>query len=83
MNMFELDLTLFAMLFGVAACIGLVVLQRRLAEQTAQAAQLQQQMALLNNISYLPSLLPVIMQNREALELSDRRLGYKQIKTVV
>ena len=31
---------------------------------------IRERMALLNNISYLPSLLPVIMKNREALELS-------------
>jgi hypothetical protein len=46
--MFDIALTFVALLFGVAACIGLVVLQRRLAEQTARAAQLQQQMTLLS-----------------------------------
>lgn len=52
MNMFDFDLTLVVvvsvLLFGVAACIGLAVLLRRLAEQTARAAQLQQQMTLVS-----------------------------------
>ncbi len=52
MNMFDFDLTLVAalsaLLLGVAACIGLAVLHRRLAEQTARAAQLQQQMTLVS-----------------------------------
>ncbi|MGB5465750.1 MAG: DUF2802 domain-containing protein [Sedimenticolaceae bacterium] len=50
--MFDFDLTLVvalsALLFGVAACIGLAVLYRRLAEQTARVAQLQQQMTLVS-----------------------------------
>lgn len=32
--------------------------------------QIEDRMALLNNISYLPSLLPIIMQNRDSLELT-------------
>ncbi|MGB5497056.1 MAG: DUF2802 domain-containing protein [Sedimenticolaceae bacterium] len=49
--MFDFDLTLVvalsALLFGVAACIGLAVLHHRLVEQTARAAQLQQQQMML------------------------------------
>jgi hypothetical protein len=50
--MFDFDLMLVlalsALLFGVAACIGLAVLHHRLVEQTARAAQLQQQMMLVS-----------------------------------
>jgi hypothetical protein len=52
MNMFDFDLAfvlaLAALLFGVAACTGLAVLYRRLAEQNDRVAQLQQQMTLVS-----------------------------------
>ncbi|MGD8957301.1 MAG: DUF2802 domain-containing protein [Chromatiaceae bacterium] len=79
MNMFELDLTLFAMLFGVAACIGLVVLQRRLAEQTARAAQLQQQMTLLSqSISGLTAGAVGMDRRMRRLQMRERLLTERQ-----
>ncbi len=36
---------------------------------------IESRMALLNNISYLPSLLPVIMQNRHSLELTQQQIA--------
>jgi nitrate reductase gamma subunit len=79
MNMFDLDLTLFAMLFGVAACIGLVVLQRRLAEQTARAAQLQQQMTLLSqSISGLTAGAVGMDRRMRRLQMRERLLTERQ-----
>ena len=83
MNMFDYDLTLvvtlFALLFGVAACYGLAVLHRRLVEQTARAAQLQQQMTLLSqSISGLTAGAVGIDRRMRRLEAREKVLTERQ-----
>jgi len=70
---------LLGLLLGWFAGIGAALadhddLNRRMAHKQELSHQdwgvMENRLALLNNISYLPSLLPIIMQNRDSLELT-------------
>lgn len=87
MNMFEFDIALLvaapALLFGFVAWIGAASLNRRLAEESARCAELQQQLALVRqSISGLTAGAVGMdrrMQNLEAREkaLSERQETYE------
>jgi len=73
----------FLMLGGLAvatlAIADIESLEQRMAQQAALSGPdwqlIESRMALLNNISYLPSLLPVIMRNRHSLELTEGQIA--------
>jgi len=73
---------LVLMLFGLFGAVMATADDQSLEQRMGQQAELsdpdwqliESRMALLNNISHLPSLLPIIMQNRHSLQLTKRQI---------